>query len=136
MRRLLLLLIVPLLVLFRLDWPNEKPDLAWLYGGWHDPDHESTRMVWTRTGENQALGLFTSESHSAVLSIDSGGQLTVCNLSKRLEQNTPPALFPLRERSPRGLEYQHFALHYLNSRSDSDELEVTWLGNPMRLRRD
>jgi hypothetical protein len=135
-RLLLLLLLLPLLLLARLYSPDSQPHLHWLEGGWHDPDHESTRLVWTQTEEHGALGVLTCEQQTIVLAIAPNGHLTTRALGPKLESNGPPKQQALLEQGPQDLRYRHASLRYLSSRNDAPELQLKLNGASLRLHRD
>ncbi len=137
MRSLLLLFLVPLALLACLHRPPaEKPNLAWLEGCWHDPEHPSTRMIWTSSPEGGGLGLLSNETWNLVLSIAPNGRLVVRNLGPQLTENSPPQEQPLLQQGPQELFYRQARLSYLNTRTTRGALLVEWNGACWRLRHD
>lgn len=127
---------MPLLLLAWLYTPDEKPNLSWLQGGWHDPEHPSTRLIWTSGQGGGALGLLTSEGRTMVLSIATDGRLSVRDLGPHLTENSPLQEQPLLEQGPQELTYGHAHLSYLNTRTDSGALQLEWKGARWNLQRD
>lgn len=136
MRRLFCLVTLPLLLLACLYTPDARPDLHWLSGAWHDPDHPSTRLIWTRSPDQGVLGLLTSESQTLVISITSDGLLNCRNLGPHLTENSPLQQEPLLSHGPQELHYRNAHLSHLSPRTDSDALQFDWKGDCWRLQRD
>lgn len=135
MRRLLLGLL-PLLLLARLFSPSPKPDLYWLDGCWHDPDNESTRLIWTRTADQGALGLLTCGRQTTLLAIASDGRLTLRELGPGLEDTRPLRRQPLLGQGAQELNYRQVCLRYQKSRTDKGELQIKLDHASFRLQRD
>lgn len=136
MRKRILLLIVPALLIIGQRWTQNKADLRWLEGSWHDAEHPATRMVWISSESQGCLGLFNDGRKTEVLSIDPDGRLLIRDVGAHLEKNQAARSYALVRRSARSLEYPSFAIQYLSSRSDSDELQMDWNGSQLRLRKD
>jgi len=135
MRRLLLCLI-PLWLLSRLYTPSHRPDLNWLDGCWHDPDHPAVRLLWTQTDSLGARGLFTSDKQTTVLWVERDGRLIVRELGPRLNDGGPAQQQSLVHQGPQELSYRNVTLRYLNSRSDSAEFLLNLNGKSWALKRD
>lgn len=115
---------------------SHAPSLDWLAGSWHDPEHESTRLIFTKPCDRGVTGLLTTDRNTTVLAIEPGGELTLRQLGNGLSQNNPPQQLPLLEQAPRQLRYNHVSLRYLNARTDSCELLLEVNGQTLRFQPD
>jgi hypothetical protein len=132
-------LIILGLLLTLLAWlqpASQTPRLDWLAGSWHDPEHESTRLIFSKPGDRGVTGLLTTESDTTVLAIDPNGELTLRQLGACLSQNNPVQQLHLLERSARQLRYNHVSLRHLNARTESCELQLELNGRTLRLQPD
>lgn len=136
MRRLILLFTLPLILLAGLYTPDSKPEFQWLYGCWHDPEHPSTRLLWTATSEQGAIGLLTSQDQTAVFRIAADGRLTIRNLGAHLSDTSPPREQRLLEQAPQELSYPHVQLRYLSTRTDRERLQLDWNGHALSFQKD
>lgn len=115
---------------------RHAPVLDWLAGCWHDPEHQSTRLIFSKPCDHGVTGLLITDSDTTVLAIAPSGQLTVRNLGASLSQNNPAQELPLLEQGPQQLHYNHVSLRYLNARTESCELQLEIGGHTLRLQPD
>lgn len=125
-----------LLLLACLGPARQPPGLDWLAGSWHDPEHQSTRLVFTRPCEHGVTGVLSEDGDTTVLAIQPDGRLSLRHLGSNLSRNSPTQEFNLLSQRPLELRYEHISFHYVSGRNEGSELLLQRDGQNLRLRPD